>query len=67
MAGWWRNYSLSCEPVDYSDSLQSRRVSCSDFYSTFFLLFCKNDFIVATKHKLKSKQENLTNCSKGQL
>lgn len=27
MAGWWGNYNLSCQPVDYSDSVNSRRVS----------------------------------------
>lgn len=27
MAGWWRDYDTSCQPVDYSDSPQSRRVS----------------------------------------
>ena len=48
-AGWWRDYSLSCQPVDYSDSYQSRRVSeflihCLDVFTVccFFLIPCIN-------------------------
>lgn len=27
MAGWWNDYSFSCQPIDYSDSPKPKRVS----------------------------------------
>lgn len=32
MSGWLRDYNLTCQPVDYSDSDRSRRVSIQFYY-----------------------------------
>lgn len=53
MSGWWRDYSLSCQPVDYSDNETAQRMLhlCWIYYfsklsefadTTFFILRKKN-------------------------
>jgi len=56
-AGWWRDYSLSCQPVDYSDSYQSRRMLnlCYVYYLSKLTEFADTIFFV-----LKKKKSQLT-------
>ncbi|XP_021181973.3 very long chain fatty acid elongase 7 [Helicoverpa armigera] len=53
MSGWWADYSLSCQPVDYSDSEKARRMLhlCWVYYFSKLSEFADTVFFVLRKKK----------------
>ncbi|CAH0699692.1 unnamed protein product [Spodoptera exigua] len=53
MSGWWGDYSLSCQPVDYSDSEKARRMLhlCWVYYFSKLSEFADTVFFVLRKKK----------------
>ncbi|XP_026729743.1 elongation of very long chain fatty acids protein 7-like [Trichoplusia ni] len=53
MSGWWGDYSLSCQPVDYSDSDKARRMLhlCWVYYFSKLSEFADTVFFVLRKKK----------------
>ncbi|KAI5643766.1 GNS1/SUR4 family domain-containing protein [Phthorimaea operculella] len=53
MSGWWGDYSLSCQPVDYSESDQARRMLhlCWVYYFSKLSEFADTVFFVLRKKK----------------
>ncbi|XP_034241931.1 elongation of very long chain fatty acids protein AAEL008004 isoform X2 [Thrips palmi] len=60
MGGWWGEYSLRCQPVDYSDSPSATRMvhaswwyyfsKFTEFFDTFFFILRKKHKNVSTLH-----------------
>ncbi|XP_063378760.1 very long chain fatty acid elongase 7-like [Cydia fagiglandana] len=53
MSGWWGDYSLACQPVDYSESEQARRMLhlCWVYYFSKLSEFADTIFFVLRKKK----------------
>ncbi|KAL4704894.1 hypothetical protein ACJJTC_018511, partial [Scirpophaga incertulas] len=53
MSGWWGDYSLSCQPVDYSESDKARRMLhlCWVYYFSKLSEFADTVFFVLRKKK----------------
>lgn len=53
MSGWWADYSLSCQPVDYSDSEKAQRMLhlCWVYYFSKLSEFADTIFFVLRKKK----------------
>ncbi|XP_028162549.1 elongation of very long chain fatty acids protein 7-like isoform X2 [Ostrinia furnacalis] len=53
MSGWWGDYSISCQPVDYSESDQARRMLhlCWVYYFSKLSEFADTVFFVLRKKK----------------
>ncbi|XP_072940549.1 very long chain fatty acid elongase 7-like [Epargyreus clarus] len=53
MSGWWGDYSLSCQPVDYTDSEKARRMLhlCWVYYFSKLSEFADTIFFVLRKKK----------------
>ncbi|XP_023935611.2 elongation of very long chain fatty acids protein 7 [Bicyclus anynana] len=53
MSGWWADYSLTCQPVDYSDSEKARRMLhlCWVYYFSKLSEFADTIFFVLRKKK----------------
>ncbi|KAI8428750.1 hypothetical protein MSG28_007435 [Choristoneura fumiferana] len=53
MSGWWGDYSLACQPVDYSESEQARRMLhlCWVYYFSKLSEFADTVFFVLRKKK----------------
>ncbi|CAH0728000.1 unnamed protein product, partial [Brenthis ino] len=53
MSGWWYDYSLTCQPVDYSDSEKARRMLhlCWVYYFSKLSEFADTIFFVLRKKK----------------